>query len=71
MKVRTILSLAAAALAMAGSVAVLNAPLDHASAAGDRDDSGGVVVIVEDGALIPVTDEVRKAWDCPDYASYS
>jgi hypothetical protein len=69
MKVRTILSLAAAALAMAGSVAVLNTPLDHASAAGDRD--SGVVVIVEDGALIPVTDEVREAWDCPDYASYS
>jgi hypothetical protein len=70
MRVRTILSLAAAALAMAGSVAVLNAPLEHAAAAGDGD-SGSVVLIVEDGTLIPVTDEVREAWDCPDYAAYS
>jgi hypothetical protein len=30
-----------------------------------------VVLIVEDGTLIPVTDEVREAWDCPDYAAYS
>ncbi|GIE36575.1 hypothetical protein Ait01nite_096200 [Actinoplanes italicus] len=68
MKVRTILSLAAASLAIAGSAVVLKTPLDATAGGGG---SGAVLVIVDNGTLIPVTDDVRVDWDCPDYAADS
>jgi hypothetical protein len=63
MKVRTILSLAAAALSIAGSAVVLNTPLERATAGGD---SPGVLVVVDDGTLVPASDLLRPGWDCPD-----
>ncbi|MEU4625075.1 hypothetical protein AB0G04_34515 [Actinoplanes sp. NPDC023801] len=70
MQVRTILSLAAAALAMAGSVAVLNTPLNSAAAEGGHT-TGNVVLVVEDGTIVPVSDLMRAGWDCPDNSAAS
>jgi hypothetical protein len=67
MKVRTILSLAAAALAFAGSAVVLNTPIERTTAGGGS--PGRMLVVVEDGTLVPTNDLLRPGWDCPDDAA--
>lgn len=68
MKVRTILSLTTAALAIAASAVVVRTPLDITA---EGSGSGAVLVVTDNGTLIPVSDEIGALWDCPDEAADS